>query len=112
MSKKHTDLVNEILLLISIPGIRAWSNQTGVARSMDGLRIIKYGMKGSADILGIMKCKSGVGAFLAIECKIGNDDLRKQQINFQNMIRAHGGLYIKSYDSDVLSEIQTFILNN
>lgn len=111
MGQAHTDLINDILLLLSIPGVRVWQNQTGVARSMDGKRIITFGMKGSADILGVIKCKSGVGAILGIECKIGDDDLKKQQIFFKKMIDSHGGLYLQAHNTytGILDSVLNFM---
>ena len=55
---------------------------------MDGQRIIKYGLNGSSDILGISS-----GIFLAVEIKIGADKQRPDQINFQKMIQSCGGIY-------------------
>jgi hypothetical protein len=57
---------------------------------MDGQRIIKYGLVGSADILGIL---GPFGRFLAIEIKTGNAKQSKQQHAFEKMIISRGGLY-------------------
>jgi hypothetical protein len=83
-------LVADILLAIgSRPDVRVWKNATGVAKIDD--RVIKFGLKGSADILGIL---APSGRFLAIECKVGRDTQSPYQKNFQLMIETMGGLYI------------------
>ena len=55
--------------------------------------IVKYGMKGSADIIGIFQW-NGVGLFLAIEVKTGTARQTVLQKNFMAMIRRLGGVYI------------------
>ena len=96
MAVGHENLVKLTLIQLSkIPLTRAWANHTGVARSMDGKRIIRYGLVGSADVLGISN-----GRFIAAEIKIGKDKQRAEQIAFQKMIETNGGLYflIRSED--------------
>tara|TARA_R110002020_G_scaffold182855_1_gene378684 strand:+ start:326 stop:628 length:303 start_codon:yes stop_codon:yes gene_type:complete len=68
---------------------RVWPNNTGVGRDMSGERIIRFGLKGSSDIIGVYK-----GLFLGIEVKTGNAVQNKDQINFQKMIESCGGIYI------------------
>jgi hypothetical protein len=86
----HSELVDNILLEFgSGHGLRIWKNATGVAEQ-DG-RKIRFGLKGSADILGII---GGQGKFLAIEVKTGRGRQTKEQKAFQKMIENHGGLYI------------------
>lgn len=68
---------------------RVWPNNTGVGRDMSGERIIRFGLKGSSDIIGIYK-----GLFLGIEVKTGNAVQSKDQKNFQSMLESMGGIYI------------------
>jgi hypothetical protein len=49
----------------------------------------KYGLKGSADIIGILKN----GKFLALEVKTGKATQSKQQLAFAAMIQKYGGHY-------------------
>lgn len=49
----------------------------------------KYGLTGSADIIGILND----GRFLAIEIKSGNATQSKEQKNFEAMIKKFGGVY-------------------
>ena len=87
----HSALLKAILLEISNDryGIRAWRNETGLALSPNG-HMIRYGLVGSCDILGI--CRGG--RFLGIEVKTGSGRLRKEQEAFRDMIQRFGGLYI------------------
>lgn len=94
--KSHTGLVADVLLAIgSRPDVRVWKNATGVAKIDD--RVIRFGLKGSADIIGIL---APSGRFLAIECKVGRDSQRPEQKNFQAMISLMGGLYILARSVD------------
>lgn len=71
------------------PQIRCWKNATGVTKIRT--QVIKFGLKGSADILGIVKPS---GRFLAIECKTGQAVQSEFQKNFENMIKTSGGIYL------------------
>ena len=74
---------------MTLPYCRVWPNNTGVGRDMSGERIIRFGLKGSSDIIGIYK-----GLFLGIEVKTGNAVQSKDQKNFHSMIKNMGGIYI------------------
>lgn len=89
---EHQKLVNDILREYgALPHIRVWKNATGSARSHDGERVISFGLKGSADIMGII---SPIGRFLAIEVKTGKAKQNPAQLNFQRMIERMGGVYV------------------
>lgn len=90
--ENHGRLVNAILVaLTKLPHCRIWKNSTGVARSIDGARAISFGLKGSADIIGLLGPN---GHFIAIEVKTGNARQTKQQVAFQAMIARLGGTYL------------------
>ena len=90
MAVLHENLMKITIMALSrLPKTRAWANQTGVARSMDGLRFIKYGLVGSSDILCISN-----GRMIAVEIKINKDKQREAQINFEKMINSCGGIYV------------------
>lgn len=98
----HTILVNECLLRLSALGCMVWRNQTGRARALDDpARIITFGLRGSADILGV----APGGRSLAVECKTGSGRQHGRQPDFQRAFVARGGLYIlaRSADDVVLS---------
>jgi ribulose-5-phosphate 4-epimerase/fuculose-1-phosphate aldolase len=109
----HAEVVNQFLLALSFDGCRVWQNQTGVARTLDGKRIIRYGKEGSADITGIIKCKSGAGIRLEVEVKVGKDTLSEEQKSFQKMIDTHGALYIEARNiQETVDQVKTFMVNH
>lgn len=87
---EHQKLVDSVLLAVgSTPMCRVWRNSTGTARSMDGKRIISFGLKGSPDIVGIL----ANGRWLGLEIKTGSGKQNKDQLNFEAMIRRFNGHY-------------------
>lgn len=91
-TKLHQELVANILCELSKPqyNCRVWKNATGTALSMDGRRVIRYGLPGSADILGVR----WPGQFIAIEVKTGSGRQNPDQLAFQKMVESLGGVYI------------------
>lgn len=90
--RDHNILVNQVLIeLGKYPElVRAWRNETGAARMMNNPeRIIHYGLKGSADITGILNN----GKRLEMEVKTGNATQSKQQKLFNKMIDEFNGIY-------------------
>lgn len=89
-SRNHALVVDQILVRCgSRADCRLWKNSTGVAQSFDSGRIIRFGLKGSADILGIGRG----GVLIAIEVKTGSARQSVYQARFEKMIRRFGGLY-------------------
>ena len=90
-SEEHTRLVDDVL--ISVGGLayaRIWKNATGAARSFDNPdRVISFGLKGSSDLVGLLMG----GKILCIECKTGAAVQKKEQKNFEAMIKKIGGNY-------------------
>jgi hypothetical protein len=88
MRNLHTELVDRILRHLSfyVKDGFFWLNNTGGAW-VNG-HFIKYGKKGSADIIGCFK-----GRFVAIEAKTGKGVQHKGQIEFERKICAAGGFY-------------------
>ncbi|MDR2435236.1 MAG: VRR-NUC domain-containing protein [Treponema sp.] len=70
-------------------GIKAWNNPTGAARIAPD-RWIRFGRRGSADLLG---CLPG-GKFLAVEVKAEHGRLSPEQRQFLADIKALGGIAI------------------
>ncbi len=90
-ARGHANLVKQILIACgSRQDCRLWSNQTGVARALDHDGIIRFGLVGSSDILGI----GNRGVFLAIEVKTGKAKQSKEQVAFMNMVAKFGGYYL------------------
>jgi hypothetical protein len=94
--QQHTALVNLTLERLTIrDGWMFWKMPTGLGRSMDGARVISFGLNGGADIIG---CADGW--FVAIECKVGRDALRKNQKNFRTAVLTAGGIHIVAYSPE------------
>ena len=99
-SLEHAKLVDGVLLLLgALPVCRVWKNATGAVKTPTGF--IKFGLKGSADILGI----TSDGLMLAIECKSGNAKLSKQQLAFRHMLDMMGGRYYVCRDAEDMYEV-------
>lgn len=90
-------VVGSCLSLLSILGIYAWRNNTGALRDKNG-RMVRYGLRGSADIIGILKD----GRFLAVECKREGGRVRSEQIEFLNRIKENGGVAGVVHNTDEL----------
>lgn len=80
-------VLGECLSLLNIVGIYCWRNNTGAFKANNG-RLIRYGMKGSSDIIGILPD----GRFLAVECKKASGRVRPEQHTFINNINKNGGV--------------------
>jgi hypothetical protein len=99
---RRTDIAASIIadLLQKIPQqfpARVWRRNVGTA--YDGGRLIRFGLPGEADIDGVITV-AGVGIRLAIEVKAPGDKQSGWQRNYQNMIEAHGGIYILAQDAE------------
>lgn len=71
------------------PDCRVWRNQTGQLPDRNG-RVVSFGLRGSADILGI----GPGGRLVAVECKAPEGRVRPEQAAFGRMIHERGGIYI------------------
>lgn len=61
---------------------------------MYGPRIIRFGIKGAADIIGIA---APHGRMWAVEAKVGRDEPAPDQLAFRDVILSHGGIYVVAY---------------
>ena len=87
-TKNHQNLLKKVLLKLSEYGYFAWQNSTGAVKSNN--RFLRYGLPGSADILGI---QPNTGRFIALEVKTGVGVQSKQQKLFQQAIEKRNGIY-------------------
>jgi hypothetical protein len=71
------------------PELRLWRQNTGAVKVED--RFIRFGVKGCADILGLI---APTGRLLAIEVKGPHGKLSPAQEAFGVMVRRFGGLYV------------------
>lgn len=94
--EEHNRLVSEaILTLGKLPYCRVWRSETGAWYDYEADRWISYGLKGSADVTGILKTlPTGAGIRLEVECKSGKAIQLPRQVRFETMINKFGGLYI------------------
>lgn len=87
-SSEHTKVVNDILLRCGArTDCRLWKNHVGIAKTPD--HTFKFGLKGSADILGI----GNGGTFIALEVKTGKAAQSPAQKSFQKMVDKFCGIY-------------------
>ena len=97
---KEGVIVNSCIRALFAIGCYVWRNNTGAYKPKDSGRFIKYGKKGSADIIGVMPG----GKFIAVECKAGKNPQSQDQILFQQRIEEKGGVYILAHSADELLE--------
>jgi len=100
-SEKETQ--RAILDFLAIKGIFAWRNNTGAVSIQQGgkRRYVRYGAKGSPDILGILPFS---GKLLAIECKSSRGKLSQDQKVFLKAIHdAAGEVIVARSVDDVIS---------
>lgn len=86
------DIQRRILLALSQafhPAGVFWTADTGVAKSMDGDRTIRFGLPGQSDIQGCLYSR-----WIGVEVKTATGKQRKNQAAFQRAIEAAGGLYL------------------
>ena len=105
-TKAHQELLKAILFKFGARrDMKIWANNTGATKTADG-RFVRFGLVGSADILGLMKG----GRFLAIEVKTGRAKQTPQQKKFEQMITDLGGLYILARSvEDVEKELRPYL---
>lgn len=98
----------EVVVAVNASRIaRVWPNPTGAAYRNG--QLIKYGLKSSADITGILRW----GQRLEIEIKTGNATQTEGQEYFEEMINNFCGVYLvgRTVDS-VLRYLQTLEQNH
>jgi len=80
----------------ALPWLRIWRNNSGALKDQRG-QLITYGLKGSADILGLT---APDGRFVAIEVKNERGRQSESQAAFERMIKSMGGIYILARSVD------------
>ncbi len=90
MNSESVTLAEILIALGRDPRCKVWRNNSGALPDARG-RAIRFGLAGSADILGLLRPS---GRFLAIEVKAQNGRQSEAQRNFQRMITESGGVYI------------------
>jgi hypothetical protein len=100
-AKPETKIVHDCMLILQTYHIFAWRNNTG-ATWMNG-RPVFYGLKGSADIIGM----SPTGKFLAIEVKSETGKQSDSQKEFEKKVLENNGVYLLVHSA---KELNDFIL--
>lgn len=85
----------------SRPDTRMWRQNTGVARTMDGKRVIRFGIVGGGDYSGILR---PFGTRVEIETKSAIGEQSEQQERFQTMIESFGGIYVLAKNENEAEE--------
>lgn len=95
---KETDLVREVISVLRLHGIHAWRCNTGMSIGVykGKRRAIRFGVPGMSDVLGIVPPS---GRLLAVECKVGRNQVAGEQHEFIRAIRAAGGIALVVRDS-------------
>lgn len=87
---REIDIQQAILLAIGARSdCRIWRNNVGVATGANG-RPIRFGVPGSADILGTIEIVPGLGRFTGLEVKAEHGRLRPEQIAWAAAMRSVG----------------------
>lgn len=98
-------VLNSCLGLLNLMGIFAWRNNTGAYKAKSNRtlkeRVVYYGKKGSADIIGILPD----GRFLAVECKRESGKASPDQLLFLSNIKANKGVACIVHSCDELMEV-------
>jgi hypothetical protein len=87
-----------------------WNHPTGVGRTLDGERVIHFGLAGSGDIIGVWRrlitedmIGTAIGQALAIETKRSKGGVwQLQQQQFKAAFEDRGGLYILAPSVDAV----------
>jgi hypothetical protein len=85
----ESEVLRACLEYLAVKGVFAWRNNTGGVQ-VDGKRFVRFGIKGSPDILGVMPD----GRFLGVETKSAKGRQTAEQREFGEAVRERGGVYI------------------
>jgi hypothetical protein len=112
---EHHALVADVLTHLSpLSYCRVWPFKTGLFKLFHSDQVIFIGLKGAADITGIIiGKKSGLGIRIEFEIKTGDAVQEEQQEKFESMINSLGGAYrvIRSLE-DALEQARLIHENN
>jgi hypothetical protein len=98
----ESEVLKQCLDYLQMRGIFAFRNNTGALKI--GKRLVRFGMPGSSDILGILPN----GQFLAVECKREKGGiLSDKQVEFLNRIKVNGGVAVVVHSVNDLEKIIT-----
>ncbi len=81
-----------------------WKNPVGLGKTIRG-DMVKFGVKGSADILGVV---GPYGKFIALEIKTGRAVQNREQVNYERVMTDIGALYFVVRNEEDLGRIYDF----
>ena len=84
----ESDVLAETMLALSRIGALVMRNNSGALRDAHG-RLVRFGMKGSADILACYQ-----GRFVAVECKREGKRPSPDQVRYAVAVRNAEGIYV------------------
>lgn len=88
-------LVTGCLTLLELNGVFCWRTNNAPSPVTRGGQVVafrKVGMKGVADILGVLPG----GRLIAVECKYGSGRLSPEQKLFRDRVTKQGGLFVEA----------------
>lgn len=88
VKRKEVDCTRDILAFLARMGCFVWRNNTGVLKS--GSRFVRFGKKGSGDILGILPN----GRFFSVEVKSNGEPVSDSQKEFKELVEGVNGCAI------------------
>lgn len=94
---KESAVLKSCLQWLAAKKIYAWRNNSGAHKTEHGA-YVRYGLKGSSDIIAI----TPQGRFVGIECKAPGKNLRPEQVAFRNEIVRNRGVFILAHSIDDL----------
>ena len=98
----ESDVLRTCLAVLSLKGVFHWRNNSG-AYEQEGGRFVRYGFKGSSDIIAL---HPDGGRLWAIEVKRPGGRLSDAQVSFLRSVRMHGGVAtVAESPEDVLRSI-------
>lgn len=103
---RESAVLNACIKWLWANGCYIWRNNSGGYKPEGTSRFIKFGLKGSADIVGMTPS----GRFLAVECKAPGNKLKPHQEEFGDKVRRHNGLFFVATSIDDLERHKSEIL--
>jgi hypothetical protein len=96
MFEREAPLVREATLWLSERAF-VWRNNTGVARHPVTGQVVRFGIKGGADLLAVVP---PFGRFLGVETKAKRGRQSAAQSVFEQAVRRAGGVYALAWSME------------
>ena len=103
---KESLVVKSCIEWLHLNGCFIWRNNTGAYKPEGSAGFIRYGLAGSADIIGV----NPHGKFIAVECKSEKGKLLESQVGFGIKVRSRGGVYVVARSTDDLESHRDVLL--